>query len=92
MTIEKPHDLLDLLNERVEAMEDLNVEELYSCVRSFVFAAWYLDMLDHSRQSAKYDLNLRKDELYKMQFNGMKQTCQEFLDEIDRLTLRDEEP
>lgn len=88
MTINYPHDILKLLDERVEAMEDLNVEELRDCVRSFIFAAWYLDMLDKAIERAKYGADYNRNELARMQFESMKETAERYVNRIDELTLR----
>lgn len=88
MTINHPHDILKLLDERVEVMEDLNVEELRDCVRSFIFAAWYLDMLKTAIERAKYGKDYNRDEIARMQFESMKETTESYVNRIDELTLR----
>lgn len=88
MTINHPHDILKLLDERVEAMEDLNVEELRDCVRNFIFAAWYLDMLEKAIERAKYGEDYKRNELARMRFESMKATTESYVNRIDELTLR----
>ena len=87
MTINHPHDILKLLDERVEAMEDLNVEELRDCVRSFIFAAWYLDMLKTAIERAKYGEDYNRNELARMHFESIKATAESYVNRIDELTL-----
>jgi len=87
MVINRTLDLRALLRERIEAMEDLNCEELLECVDAFILATTYLDMLEDMNAKAKYS-SLRDDKLYRMHFYNVRKEAQAFIDKIDQLTLR----
>jgi len=87
MVINKRFDLEELLAQRIEAIEDLNCEELYECIKSFLFAAWYLQMLENMNDDARYT-SLRNDICYKNHFYSVRDTAQEYIDKIDELTLK----
>ena len=88
MVVNHMLDLRVLLRERIEAMEDLNCEELLECVDAFIFATSYLDMLENMNAKAKYS-SLRNDKLYRMHFYDVRNEAQAYIDKIDELTLRD---
>lgn len=88
MVINRMLDLRNLLRERIDAMEDLNRDELLECVDAFILATSYMDMLESMNADAKYS-ELKHDKIYKMHFYDVRETAQEYIDVIDRLTLGD---
>lgn len=86
MVIRKAEDIFDLLNERIEAMEDLNCEELKVCVKSFMNA--YALLVAMQTRKEVYKENGSKEIMH--QFTKLRDMAWAEIHAIDHLTLRDD--
>ena len=86
MVIKHKFDLTELVNERIESIEDLNCEELSKCIKAFIYAAWWLDMIEQQQLNAI--CSKRVNSFEREHFELTKKSAQDQLDIIDQLTLR----
>lgn len=86
MIIEHKFDLTKLVDERIEAIEDLNCEELSRCIKAFIYAAWWLDSIEQQQINAMCSKKIHDFE--RDHFEITKNCAQDQLDIIDELTLR----
>ena len=85
MVIEHKFDLTKLVDERIEAIEDLNCEELSKCIKAFIYAAWWLDVIEQQQIIARCSEKIHDFE--RKLFENAKNCAQDQLDIIDQLTL-----
>lgn len=86
MVIEHKFDLTKLVDERIESIEDLNCEELSKCIKAFIYAAWWLDMIEQQQINAI--CSKRVGNFEREHFELTKKLAQDQLNTIDQLTLR----
>ena len=55
MVIRKSEDVVELLSERIEAMEDLNCEDLEVCVRSFMVLHAICMSMENAKELAQHE-------------------------------------
>ena len=84
MVIKKAEDLFTLVDERIEAIEDLNCAELSVCVKSFMNA--YALLVAMQSRKEVYKENGSKE--IKHEFTELKDMAWEEIHDIDHLTLR----
>ena len=86
MVIKKSEDLFTLVDERIEAIEDLNCAELSVCVKSFMNA--YALLVAMQTRKEVYKENGSKEIMH--QFTKLRDMAWAEIHAIDHLTLRDD--
>lgn len=91
MVIKKAQDMLELLNNRIEAMEDLNCEELEECVQDFMLTFGTIYAMENLKEQARVGY---ADPQYiargRQLFGNGLCLVTKMLERIDELTLRDD--
>jgi len=91
MVIKKAEDIFDLLDERIEAMEDLNCEELKECVKIFMLAHTTITTMESAKElAANEDAHSQIAVNGKQTFNNGLRLAKKMLKRIDELTLIDD--
>lgn len=88
MVIKKAEDIYTLVDERIEAMEDLNCEELSVCVKSFINAALLLTAMEIRKEIYAEEERIGVKKMAKDQFVGFRDKAWAYIHTIDQLTLR----
>ena len=90
MVIKKAEDILALLDERIEAMEDLNCQELHTCVKSFMNAAIFLVAMETRKEMFASSMTDDIKKMARHQFIELRDMAWAEIHAIDHLTLRDD--
>ena len=91
MVIRKAEDMMELLEDRIEAIEDLNCEELQECVESFMLAHTLISTLENAKELAAHeDAHSQIAVKSKQLFDNGLHLAKKMLKRIDELTLRDD--
>ena len=89
MVIKKAEDVVELLSERIEAMEDLNCEDLEVCVRSFMaLHAVCMNMENAIEMTVHEPENPAVWHEAREMFRQGHAIAVKLIDQIDELTLR----
>ena len=91
MVIRKAEDMMELLEDRIVAMEDLNCQELKECVRMFMLAHTSINTIENAKAIAAYENRHSQTSVQSKHIfdNGLRLVT-EMLERIDELTLRDD--
>lgn len=93
MVIKKAEDMMELLEDRIEAMEDLNCEELEECVEVFMLTfgtIMAMEFLKGSKARIEYTCPQFVVDKSKQLFDDSLRIVNKMLKRIDELTLRDD--
>lgn len=89
MVIRTLEDMMELLSNRVEAMEDLNCEDLEECVRAFMLTFGSIHALNDLKVLARTEPKNSKLAIRaKHEFDEGIRLVTKMLERIDELTLR----
>ena len=88
MVIRKSEDVVELLSERVEAMEDLNCEDLEVCVRSFMALHAVCINMENAKELAEHEPeNSAFRDTARETFSRGRTLAAKLIKQIDELTL-----
>ena len=91
MVIRKAEDMMGLLEDRIEAMEDLSCEELKECVEAFMIAHMLISTIENAKEIfAHEDAHSQAAIKSKQLFDNGLHLAKKMLKRIDELTLRDD--